>query len=183
MHTIVVNLPVSLALPESPPVANSRHRPSSSVPPLPAAWAPAVKRARRWERPSGPHRLTGPHRPGESHVLVGRAGLAGRPSSRMRVFRVSNCFVFILFHRFDARFKIAYLLNGRSKWCGSNFVVFLVKSSLFRKYEIWYVLLWKSELLIMPFNHALNGENCISCCVAPNGMNILWCDAYPMSSL
>jgi hypothetical protein len=69
-------------------------------------------------------------------VLAGHTGLASQLSGRMRVFRVSNCFVFIIFHRFDARFKIAYLPNSRSKWCGSNFVVFLVKSSLFRKYEI-----------------------------------------------
>jgi hypothetical protein len=40
-------------------------------------------------------------------------------------------FFFYYFIALNARFKILYLKIGRSKWCDSNFVVFLVKSSFY----------------------------------------------------
>jgi hypothetical protein len=83
---------------------------------------------------SGP--ASGPRRPGVSRALPGRAGSPGRPSSLVR-FR--KLFYFYLFHKIDARFKNLYLLINRSKQCGYNFVGFLVMSSLFRKYNMWYV--------------------------------------------
>jgi hypothetical protein len=139
------NTPVPLASPKLPPAVSYPRR-LSSLPlflSLTSGTRLSAARAREAERGLrarvGRVALLG-------HAVAGERArsrpwrIPGPAQSRMGVrLGFSNFVSFILFHRFVYRFKNVYLLIGRSKCCGSNFVEFLVVSSLFRKYNMWYV--------------------------------------------
>ena len=131
---------------EMPPATSCAAVSSSSPVCLSVAWGPVVSRWAKAGTSVGHAECWATL--AFACACVGRWVCSGRPSSRVG-FQIRFCF--IVFHRFVCMFKNVYLLVGRFKWCGSNFAEFMIMSSFYWKYNLYYVLLWKMELLIISF--------------------------------